>query len=326
MRQAVNILFLGGAKRVSMARMFKQAAARMGLDAVIFSYELTTEVPIAEEASVIVGLRWSDPGLMDHLHAVAEENRIDIMVPFVDPAVAVAARYCRSFPGCFCPCSTPEFADAMFDKTVADKLFRQAGLPLPPEAADSERVICKPRFGSASKGIITVTAGEYRQLSADPEKAREYLFQGYVADREEYSVDCYVNTDGTFVCAVPRKRLEVAGGEVTSTITVHSPELVRLSREALERLDLRGASTLQFLRPLNPGQHDGERPGYMLMEVNPRLGGGAVCSVHAGADLPGYILSDWLGHPAAPLASWHENLKICRYPAEVPFIDGHLLR
>lgn len=321
MRQAVNILFLGGAKRVSMARMFKKAAQRLGLEAVIFSYELTGEVPVAVEASVIKGLKWSDPDLMDHLRATVEENRIDILVPFVDPAVGVAARFCRNFPGSFCPCSTPEFADSMFDKAVADRMFREAGLTLPPEADASAAVICKPRFGSASKGIKVVPAEEYRRMASDPDESEKYIFQGYVADREEYSVDCYVNSDGSFVCAVPRRRLEVAGGEVTSTVTVSSPELVRLSRQALQRLDLRGASTLQFLRPA----HEPDAP-FMLMEVNPRLGGGAVCSVHAGADIPAYILSDWLGHPAPELTSWHENLKICRYPAEVPFLDGELLR
>ena len=81
MRQAVNILMLGGAKRVSMARMLKDAGSRMGLDVVLFSYELTPEVPVAVEASVITGLKWNDPDLMDDLHNVVFENRIDILLP-----------------------------------------------------------------------------------------------------------------------------------------------------------------------------------------------------------------------------------------------------
>lgn len=320
MRQAVNILFLGGAKRVAMARLFKKAAVSLGLDPVIFSYELSDEVPIAEEASVIKGLRWSDPELMRHLHEVVEENRIDIIVPFVDPAVGVAARFCRNNPEVFAPCAAPEFAETMFDKALADKLFRQSGIQLPPEADGSDEVICKPRCGSASKGILVVPADTYRQMAGDNAVADKYIFQGYVADRDEYSVDCYVNLNGSFVCAIPRKRLEVSGGEVTSTITVHSPQLVSLSHEVLTKLGVRGAATLQFLR-----DRSCEGAPYMLMEVNPRLGGGAVCSVHAGADIPVYILSDWLGKPAKECQSWRENLKICRYPAEVVFDNGHLL-
>ena len=37
--KCIRILFLGGAKRVSMARMFKSAARRLGYEAEIFSYE-----------------------------------------------------------------------------------------------------------------------------------------------------------------------------------------------------------------------------------------------------------------------------------------------
>jgi len=33
----------------------------------------------------------------------------------------------------------------------------------------------------------------------------------------------------------------------------------------------------------------------MIMEINPRLGGGAVAAVHAGADIPAMIISEALG-------------------------------
>ena len=75
MKQAVNILMLGGAKRVSMARMIKRAGTRLGMAVNLFSYELTSEVPIAQVATVVKGLRWNDPYIMDHLHTVVEENR-----------------------------------------------------------------------------------------------------------------------------------------------------------------------------------------------------------------------------------------------------------
>ena len=38
----VSLLFLGGAKRVSIARMFKEAAAARGLECDITGYELDT--------------------------------------------------------------------------------------------------------------------------------------------------------------------------------------------------------------------------------------------------------------------------------------------
>jgi hypothetical protein len=60
------------------------------------------------------------------------------------------------------------------------------------------------------------------------------------------------------------------------------------------------------------------------MEINPRLGGGAVCSVHAGADLPGYILDEWQGIELPSNVVCQADVKICRYMQEVVFKNGAL--
>lgn len=318
MRQVVNILMLGGAKRVSMARMLKDAGSRMGLDVVLFSYELTPEVPVAVEASVITGLKWNDPDLMDDLHNVVSENRIDILLPFVDPAVEVAARFCESTDSCWTPMHDAGAAILMFDKVEADTLFRSLGFPLPLNPRHdgfSGPVIAKPRCGSASKGIKVLSYEDYLDM-ASSDNVGDYLFQQYIADRQEITVDCYVSSVGEVICSVPRVRLDVVGGEVLNTVTVSDPGLERLSADILSKLRLRGAITLQFLRERNA---DGSTGAPLLMEINPRLGGGAVCSVHAGADIPAFILADWLGQTLSPCKTWRAGVKICRYMQEVVF-------
>lgn len=314
MRKAVNIMFLGGAKRVSMGRKFIDAGRRLGLDVNLFSYELNGYVPIAEIATVVKGCRWADAVLFEHLRTTVRENQIDILIPFVDPAIEVAAKYCASDEECFTPGSDASAASMLFDKAVADEAFRKCGFPVPENPKYEEfqgRIIAKPRCGSASKGIRVLERAEYEQLSGQPE-ADNYLFQRYVADRTEYTVDCFVSIEGQFVCAVPRVRLEVAGGEVTTTETLHDEEIERWSRTILSVLDLRGPITIQFLRDNVTGR-------VMLMEINPRLGGGAVCSVCAGADLPAYILADWMHNRVAECDNWKSGIRICRYQQEVVF-------
>lgn len=318
MKQAVNMLMLGGAKRVSMARMIKHAGTRLGMAVNLFSYELTTEVPIAEVATVVNGLRWNDPDVMDHLHTIVEENRIDILLPFVDPAVEIAIRYASADVSVWTPGGTDaEMSALMFNKIEADALFHKLGFPLPsnpryePVAGD---IIAKPCFGSASKGIRILSKEDYERFAGSNE-AESYLFQKYIAQRKEYTVDCYVASDGKVVCAVPRERIAVAGGEVTDTETVHDSEIENASHRILKALQLRGPVTLQFLRDADTSG-DGKA---MLMEINPRLGGGAVCSVHAGADIPLYLLSDFAGLPLTPDNRWRPGTRICRYPQEVVF-------
>lgn len=308
----MNILFLGGAKRVSMARMFKDAARRLGHnDARIFSYEIETRVPISCEAEVIVGKRWRDPEVYADLHDIVTRNKISVIVPFVDGAVGVAAEYAVRYPGeAFVPASSRETAEMMFDKVRSAEAFENAGLPIPHTYRPGEpclRLIAKPRHGSASKGIISISSIEALSAISD-----DYLVQERIDNREEYTVDCYasVQTGEPLVC-VPRLRIEVVGGEVSRTATFHSDEVEALARRTILAFNLRGAITIQMLRDLDDNR-------LMLMEINPRLGGGAVCSVHAGADLPRLILSEAAGlQLQAP--EWHPGVEITRYQQEVVF-------
>ena len=92
-KKHLNILFLGGAKRVSMGRKIIEAGLRLGADVRIFSYELSRQVPVAAIGEVVIGLKWNDSAILEHLHSVVEEYRIDVMLPFVDAAVGVAGLY-----------------------------------------------------------------------------------------------------------------------------------------------------------------------------------------------------------------------------------------
>lgn len=62
----VNLLFLGGAKRVAIARMFKDAARRHGLECSITGYELDSRSALACEGHIVEGLRWSDRSARRH--------------------------------------------------------------------------------------------------------------------------------------------------------------------------------------------------------------------------------------------------------------------
>lgn len=306
-KRKVRILFLGGAKRVSMARKFITAGAKLGLEVELLSYELCPEVPVASVANILVGLKWNDAKIYDDLHRQVTANAIDMLIPFVDGAVEVAARYRDLYGGVWIPAGDSETAATMFDKIKADTLFRRYALPVP--EADRFPKIAKPRFGSASKGIKII---EDPAALASLENPDDYLLQEYIQPREEITVDCYVSLSGEIIATVPRYRIETQGGEASVTETFRDEKVENLARETLTRTGLRGAVTIQMLRDLRDGR-------LMLMEINPRLGGGAVCSCHAGADLPVFILRDMAGLPLTPCDGWKGNIRICRYFSEVAF-------
>lgn len=311
----INIMMLGGARRVSMAELFKRSGERIGREVNIISYELMEQVPIALVAKVVVGLRWSDPNVVADIVKVAREYEIDIILPFVDGAIEIASKVKTHLPDVFIPVGDFETNSTMFDKVSAAKAFEKAGIPIPKTytAINAKMpAIAKPRKGSASRGIkIFHTLDELMQL----ENLSDYLVQEYLENKDEYTVDCYVSQAGEILTVVPRVRLEVMGGEVTRTITCRNATLDRLSREVIEKFRLRGPVTLQFL-------HDIDRNRFLLMEVNPRLGGGVVCSIYAGAPITDYILDESRGITLKPCDDWAYNTLMARYQKEAIFYES----
>lgn len=309
------IMMLGGARRVSMAELLVKSGARLGHNVEILSYELTTQVPIAAAGEVIVGLKWSDPGVVDDIVRICKEKEVNIILPFVDGAIEIASRCSALLPDVFVPVSEADVAAVMFDKVEAAKVFKEAGIPIPTTytaLTASIPAIAKPRHGSASRGIkVFNNIEELMHL----QNISDYLVQEYIENREEYTVDCYVDREGRVLCTVPRIRLEVMGGEVTRTRTCHIPMLEEMSRRVIDAFKLRGPVTLQYL-------HDLDHDRFLLMEVNPRLGGGVICSIYAGAPFTDYIIQESMGVPLTPCDDWTDGTLMARYWKEVIFFNN----
>lgn len=310
-----TILMLGGSRRVSLAELFKKSGERIGTDVEIVAYELDRHVPIALAGTVEKGLRWSDPEVIDDIARVVREHDVKIILPFVNGAIEIASLCKERIPGVFVPVSDFATTSRMFDKVEAAKLFKDNGFQIPRtySVIDNDMpAIAKPRKGGSSRGIhIFHDVDDLMHL----ENLDSYIVQEYIENAREYTVDCYVSREGEILVSVPRERLEVMGGESTRSRTCRIPQLIETSREVIERFRLTGPVTLQFL-------HDPDRDRFLLMEVNPRLGGGVICSIYAGAPIPDYILAEAMGRKPEPCDDWKENVLMARYLKEAIFYDA----
>lgn len=310
--QKLVVLMLGGARRVSMAELLKRSGKRIGYEVEIISYELLKEVPISLEGKVIVGLKWDDPDVVDDLERVIKENNVNIVLPFLGGAIEIASILKERRPEVFVPVSDFLVTSALFDKVEAAKAFEKAKLPIPltySVLSAEMPAIVKPRKGGSSRGIhIFRNIDDLMHL----ENLGDYLIQEYIERNEEFTVDCYVSQKGETLVTVPRRRLEIMGGEVTRTVTCRNEALETLSREVIDKFMLRGPVTLQFL-------HDLDNDRYLLMEVNPRLGGGVICSIYAGAPIADYILKEAVGASVRPCTDWAPGTLMARYQKEAIF-------
>lgn len=316
MHRNLNILMLGGAKRVAMAEQLIRAGKQLGINVTIFSHELSAQEPIASLGTVIVGNKYCDPAIDAELDDIVTKHSIHVVLPFIDPGIEVAARLAERNHDVFVPVSDIDVSHAMFDKAQAAELFAAASIQIPDTYAPDTityPAILKPRTGSASKGIIIAT--KPADVEAAPLPISDYLIQQYITDKEEYTIDCYVGMfDSEVKCAVPRLRIATAGGEVTRTVTCRNATLESQARHVLSALHLKGAVTLQFLHDLATDQ-------YLLMEINPRLGGGVICSICAGADIASMIIEESVDINAMPRHDWRNGTLMTRYFKEVIFFN-----
>lgn len=310
----INILFLGGAKRVSLAEHFIAAGERLNCKIGIFSYELDEKCPIASVGTVIKGKKWRDADLMKDLAHVIQENSINIVLPSVDPAIGVASRL-RSFVDkkVFIPISDVSICDTMFDKKLSEKWFIDNQIPIPESYSCDDELIypvfIKPRNGSASKGLeIIRNKEEWVKVSNHD----NYVIQRYIQNKKEFTVDCYVAQSGEIISVVPRERLAVAGGEVMSSKTLHDEPIEQAARYVLSKGTFRGPVNIQFIKDMDNGKA-------YVMEINPRFGGGVITSIEAGADTPSYVLKEFLGQELTVCQDWKPETLMTRYFKEVIF-------
>ncbi|MDE6007985.1 MAG: ATP-grasp domain-containing protein [Muribaculaceae bacterium] len=313
-KEKITILFLGGGRRVSLAELLKRSGKNIGCNVEIVSYELISEVPISLVGKVVRGLPWNDPDVVEDIIRVVKEYEIDIILPFVSGAIEIASICKDRLPNVFIPVTDFAVASKLFDKVEAAAVFKEAGFPIPRTysvLSAKMPAIAKPRKGRASRGIqIFHNMEEFMHL----DDLKNYLVQEYIENAKEYTVDCYIDRRGRILTTVPRERLEIMGGESNRTRTCHNEIIEKLSREVIEKFSLRGPVNLQFI-------HDQDADRYLLMEVNPRLAGGVICSVYAGAPITDYIIKEALGVELSPCDDWATGTLMARYFKEAIFYN-----
>lgn len=299
--EKINILFLGGSKRVSLAEKLIEAGKLLDYDVKIFSYELNEEVPIFFVSDkVIIGKMWNDPLLFDHLEEVIDKNKINIVIPFLDQATVVAAMLKEKRTDIFIASSDLFWSKLFFDKIKVNEWCLSNDVNIPTNNTLDFPLIAKPRNGSSSKGLVIIENHD-QLLNINTE---ENLVQKFIKGKE-FTVDCFISQKGKILSITPRERIEVQGGESIKSLTIKSTSLINFTKQILLKTQLVGPITVQLIV-------DQETEEIFFMELNPRFGGGVVTSIGAGANIPKYLLNDYLGKKQEYDDSWKDKILMIR--------------
>lgn len=308
----MNVFFINVGRRCELVEAFARAlpAVSPGL---IWGSDPNPLAPALAVVDRCVELPTSidSDAFLDALCNFLVRESIDLVIPTIDPDLVRLDRWrdqiAERAPQARLLVSPSSVIRIARDKRLSRDAFAALGAEVP-EAIDTNApdlsfpLFIKPASGSASIGAVRVNNKD--ELSARLAETADPMVER-VIEGDETTVDVLLDLSGKALCAVPRRRLHVRGGEVTRGIVERSPELEALAMKIASGLGCIGPVTVQFRNPA-PGR-------WVAMELNARMGGGLPLAIGAGADWPRWILQMAAGRvPSVAGATVHDGMVMTR--------------
>ena len=317
----LTVLISSVGRRSQLIECFRRTFSSLGLQGRILGIDTAPSLsPAAHLVDACFPIpRCTAPEFIGEVLALCAREQVDLIIPTIDtelPAYA-AARSALANQGVDIALSSLDAVEIACDKVRTHAFLVDHGIatvrqwegnavlsqpePLP------FPLIVKPRRGSASHGVLKVHSEAMLRavLSSSSDLIVQECAHGF-----ECTVNIFVNAAGKCICAVPHRRIEVRGGEVSKAVTLRNPHVISVARTVAEALP--GA-----YGPLNM-QCFVNGDAVTVIEINARFGGGYPLAFEAGANFPLWLLQSRLHQDIPPcFDGWKDNLTMLRYDAAV---------
>jgi carbamoyl-phosphate synthase large subunit len=320
----VTVLISSVGRRSQLVECFREAFAELNLPGRIVGVDICPEIaPAAHLVDKCYRVpHFNHPEFVEEILHLARTEGIQLIVPTIDPELPIYAsnrgRFLREQISV--AISHPDTIEIARDKLSTNRWLRENGFPTvrqdSPEGVLSNKsqwafpLIVKPRFGSASTGVTKINSVE--ALETHRGHPSNCVVQE-IAQGTEYTINVYVE-NGRCLCAVPHRRIESRGGEVSKGLTSKNPKLIELGTTIAERLPgAQGALNIQCFMD--------SQSNSKVIEINARFGGGFPLANRAGAKFPRWMMESLLGLPSTADGRWEDKLLMLRYDAAV-FVCG----
>jgi carbamoyl-phosphate synthase large subunit len=255
----------------------------------------------------------ADPDYVPALQRLCEEHGVGAIVPLTDLDIETLAiaRADGRLPQALVP--DPEVAAALYDKYEAHLLLERLGFPSPPTVLPEDldgldgAMMVKPRRGSGARSIHP--ARDRAQAEFFVDYVDEPVMVQKLMDGPEFSIDLLSDRDGRCLNAIPRTMIESRGGESIKGTVIEDAELVKLGRDVVEALGVRGPCTVQVFRDRDIGLG--------ITDINTRFGGAFPAPMYAalpGRTYPELIVRMAAGEPVTPhVGEYRSGVTFTRY-------------
>lgn len=314
----MNILITSAGRRVGLVQAFRSELMKKSSDSKVYTAEANPEwssaCRVSDEYFTIP--RVDNENYINSILELCIEKQIKIVVPTIDTELLVLSDSKELFlsNNIQLVVSDFDFISKCRDKRQTSVLFQDLKIEIP-SAIDKKNpsfpLFIKPYDGSLSKDIYLINSRE--ELTDSLLNNPKLMFMEYInpKDFHEYTIDAYYDKNSDLKCLVPRRRIEVRGGEISKGKT----ERLKFYDILKEKLSFikgaKGCLTIQFFI----GKETEEIIG---IEINPRFGGGFPLSYASGANYPEYIILEYMmNEPITFNDNWIENRVMLRFDSEV---------
>ena len=316
--------------------LITSAGRRVGL-VNFFQYELNKKFPLSKVYTAEANPKWSsacrlsdnyftipkvdDENYINSIFKICIDNSIGIIIPTIDTELLILSEAREYFllNNIQIVVSDSDLITKCRDKRLTNVLFNDLNINVPTlidKYNPSFPLFVKPYDGSLSKDIYLLQ--NKSELTDSLLNNPKLMFMEYInpKDFDEYSVDAYYDRNNFLMCLVPRRRIEVRGGEISKGRTEKHEFYLKLKNNLNYIKGARGCLTIQVFI----GKINGEIIG---IEINPRFGGGYPLSYSSGANYPEYIIMEYMMNQKINFNEmWIENRVMLRYDSEI-FLDEH---
>jgi carbamoyl-phosphate synthase large subunit len=306
----MRILLSSIGRRGYLVKYFKEAVGGSGQ---VWGADTSVYAPAFQYCDKVILLpKVEEDGYVNELLTLCVENKIDMIVPLIDPELEVLGRHYDKFRsnGIMVAVSPIKTIEITFDKYQTYLHAKQAGIQVPETVTTIEDalkligeeklswpVMVKPRKGSASMSVYKCSNQEELQLAF--RNCPEPLIQQFLSG-DEYGYDLFCDIDFKPISVFCKLKLAMRAGETDKAVSINDKNLIDLGEKIARAFPLFG--------PVDVDVKVGSN-GPMLLEVNPRFGGGYPCSHLCGADFPKKLIAVCKGQKLSP--------DIGNYPANV---------
>lgn len=307
--ETVNVLIASVGRRNTIVEWFREAAMHVGVNVRVIAADADPAAPALESGDLPLILpEFTSAAYLSVIERACATFDVHLLFSLNDYEIPVLRAWAAELPmtsHVVVAAPPMETLRVTRDKALTASVLASAGIATPPTirgdhfmascatlpSDTTARYVVKHRYGSGSSGLFRGPIEDVKPAihlsartapNADGEKSPE-LDESLVVVQEmiagdEYGLDIICDFEGQLQAVFARKKLRMRAGETERAILVDASPFQELASRLARTLRLSGITDVDVIvRPT------GEQ---VVIDVNPRFGGGYPFSHLAGANVP----------------------------------------